>query len=72
MAKDKSLDILIKDLRGEVYCGKKEIKRLEEVVKSWKDWHREIALILDTRFVERKVTLAAIKKIVDDSKDKQL
>jgi hypothetical protein len=41
----------------------KRIEELEEVVSSWKRWHRDLSDALGCKYVERAVTLAAVKRL---------
>lgn len=38
------------------------VAELQEIIGSWRDWHRELVNAMDLPFVERGATLKAVKR----------
>jgi len=52
-------------LETEYDAKAKEVCLLRGVIDGWKAWHRELSDVLGCKFIERNVTKAAVKRLVD-------
>lgn len=44
------------------------LERLRAAIKSWKEWHNKISVILGCQFVERSLTVQAIEQLQAENK----
>jgi hypothetical protein len=59
---------LADDLHDEIAILKADHDFSVEAIEQWKTWHRKLADVLGLSFVEVSVTLAAVRRLVDEQR----